>query len=151
LSHGVGRIRPTSEEGPTPDQQAIRAEQERRLRFLNALYDREQAGEEYSRAEQVAKDIGMDAEIWYPIGLITQALASDKLIDGKAGGAELNGLMILRLTGAGRRLVESKLAGHEPPGGSPASVGNISVGGSGHQTVFNINQNSPAATQQVTQ
>ena len=47
-----------------PDQQTIRAEQERRLRFLNALYDRERAGEDYARAEQVAKDIGMDPEVW---------------------------------------------------------------------------------------
>jgi hypothetical protein len=131
-----------------PDQQTIRAEQERRLRFLYALYDREQAGEEYARADQVAKDIGMDPDNWYPIGRITQALAADYLIAGSEGGAELNGLLIVGLMGDGRRLVESKLAGHEPPGGSPASVGNITIGGYGHQTVFNINQNSPGATQQ---
>jgi hypothetical protein len=134
-----------------PDPQTIRAEQERRLRFLFALYDREQDGEEFSRADQVAKDIGMDPGTWYPIGRITQALAADYLITGSEAAAELNGLYFVRLAGDGRRLVESKQAGHEPPGGSPASIGGITISGSGNQTIFNIQQNSPEATQDATQ
>jgi hypothetical protein len=128
-----------------PSEEQVRDAQASRLRFLNAAYDREDAGEHMPRADLIAVDAGMNADDWTAIERATEALRGDGLITG-AGTAEL-GLVRVKVTPLGRRLVESKAAGHEPPSGSPASIGDVRIDGSGN--VITIQQHSPGATQQV--
>jgi hypothetical protein len=129
-------------EKPLPEESQIREAQAQRLRFLNAIYDREQSGEQYPDTTDVAWDIGLDPDNWEPIQRITEALKADQLISG----AETDiGLLTAALTGPGRRLVETKSMGHEPTGGSPASIGDVRNDGSGN--VIQISQYSPGAQQ----
>lgn len=124
-----------------PSEDTVRNAKALRLRFLNALYDREQDGVHMPFTEEISKQIGVPAGDWHAIGQITGPLKDDGLIDGAA--TDQHGLIRVRLTGAGRRLVESKAMGNEPPEGSPASVGNIRIAGDGN--VINIAQHSANA------
>jgi hypothetical protein len=123
----------------------VRAERALRMKFLHAAYHRERAGEDRPGADKIAGEIGMAPDDWPAIKRVTQALEGDGLLEGfRAHGA---GLVRVKLTPAGRRLVESKIAGTEPPGGFPASVGDVRIDGSGN--IVNIQQHSPDATQHV--
>jgi len=128
-----------------PSDSQIRAVQTQRLNFLNAIWDRELAGQRYPYANDVAQDVGMDGGDWDAIKRVTETLKADQLIDGSPTAE--HGLVTVGLTGSGRRVVESKLAGHEPTGGSPASIGDVRV--EGNQNVINIQQHSAGATQHV--
>lgn len=73
-----------------------------------------------------------------------RVLSADGLLDGIAA-AEYGPLVLVELTPKGRWLVENKLGGHEPTGGSPVSIGNIRIDGSGN--IINIQHSSPGAMQ----
>jgi hypothetical protein len=128
-----------------PTEEQVRAVRVQRLRYLKAIYELELLGERFPEAVEVARDAGMSTLDWDAIKNVTEALEADELIEGSPS-AEL-GLVTVGLTARGRRLVEEKAAGHEPSGGSPASVGNIQIDGS--DNIVNVQQHSPGAIQQA--
>ncbi len=126
-----------------PNEAQVREVQKLRLRFLNAIWDLEHEGD-FPLIEAVVNVAEMQAEKWDTIRGIMEALKADNLIDGLTTAE--HGLVRVQLTSEGRRLVESKATGGEPPGGSPASIGNVHVG---NNSVVQLSQHSAGSVQQA--
>jgi hypothetical protein len=127
-----------------PDIERVRQAQTQRLRFLNALYDREDNGEHMPHVQDIVDDMGsLDREDWTRIQGITGPLGRDGLIEG-VDTAEV-GLIRVRLRPEGRKLVEERIADGGPTTGGPASIGDVWIEGSGN--TINVAQQSPGAHQ----
>jgi len=125
-----------------PDLERVKAAQELRLRFLYAVWDREDAGETMPDTRDLMRDIGItdpDGD-WNLILRITDPLRADDMITGIS--TDQHGLVKISLTPAGRRLVEDRVTEADRVQ-APASVGDVKIEGSGN--VVQLAQHSPGA------
>ena len=132
-----------------PSIEQVKAAQELRLRFLYAVYDRQEAGESLGRhaageslvdVAACMADIGYPEPDWGLFERVTKPLQTEGMIDGV--DVFQRGLISVRLTGPGRRLVEDKVRGADRVD-SPASIGDVQIEGSGN--VLQLAQQSPGS------
>jgi hypothetical protein len=127
-----------------PDRDQVRRAQAERLRFLLAIYDREDRGEQWPDVQDLVADLGMDPTDWARIQRITEPLTQDGLIQGPRTAE--HGIVKARLLPAGRAAVEAHVVRDTPPErAARASIGSIRIDGSGN--IINLPQHSPGAQQ----
>ncbi|MGW4682910.1 hypothetical protein ACWEOS_30990 [Micromonospora taraxaci] len=128
---------------PTQDQ--IREDGQRRIAFLNALYDRERDGQS-PHLGQLAEDLGLDPND-PSVHQLSKELRDAALIAGT--GAWGGGIPRPRLTEAGKQTVIRNLTPADFPssGGTNATISGITMG-DGNTVSFM--QNSPGSSQETT-